>query len=49
MVIGRFRVLEFALITWRFSFSIRAGIFIPYLVLDRWAEQVGLFSVQAVR
>jgi hypothetical protein len=37
-VIGGIFILEFALVTWRFGLAIGTGIFVPNLVLNRWAQ-----------
>ena len=38
------RVFE---LDWGFDLTIRAGVFVPDLVLDRWTEKVGFFRIEA--
>jgi hypothetical protein len=45
-IVGSFRVLELALVAWCFRLAIGAGILVTDFVLDRWAEEVGLFRIQ---
>ena len=47
-IVGSFRVLELALVAWRLGLAIGASVFVTDLILDRWAEEVGLFCIQAV-
>jgi len=44
MVIWGLRVFE---LDWRFNLSIRANVFVPDFILDRWTEKVGFFRIEA--